>query len=64
MRLHVDDARCAGHGLCYAGFPDLFGEDDYGHAVARAGELAGADVKDAQTASDNCPEAAIEIEPA
>jgi ferredoxin len=63
MRLKVDAVRCAGHGRCYAMFPDLFDEDDYGHSVAYLDELADADLDDARVAVGNCPEAAIGIEP-
>jgi ferredoxin len=64
QQVAVDHERCAGHGVCYAGFPELFDEDDYGHAVVREGRLSRTDVDDAHRAADNCPEAAIRIVPA
>lgn len=63
MRLDVDAARCAGHGRCYAMFPDLFDEDDAGHAVAYPDELTGADLDAARVAVGNCPETAIGLAP-
>ena len=35
MKLHVDLAKCVGHGRCYVLAPDLFEEDDRGHCVIR-----------------------------
>lgn len=64
VRVVVDGERCAGHGLCYAAFPELFAEDEYGHSVVRDARSAAPERADARRAADNCPEAAIRIEPA
>jgi len=63
VRLEVDAARCEGHGRCYAMFPDLFDEDEVGHAIAYPDELAPADLDGARVAVGNCPETAIRLAP-
>jgi ferredoxin len=32
MKVHVDEARCEGHGRCYALAPELFAADDIGNS--------------------------------
>lgn len=64
MKIHLDNAKCQGHGRCYALSPDLFESDDLGNAVLR---VDGAEVPAplegaAQLAADNCPEYAITVE--
>jgi ferredoxin len=61
-RAVVDAARCVGHGMCYASFPELFVEDAYGHADAYLEPLSTSDVGPAEHAVANCPEGAIRIE--
>lgn len=61
MRIVVDQAKCVGHGRCYAIAPDLFKADDYGQGHAVTDEV-GADVRaHAEAAAANCPESAITI---
>lgn len=63
MRIRLDDAKCQGHGRCYALAPSLFDSDDEGYAVLKVdGDLTGDQEDDAILASDNCPEYAIEID--
>lgn len=63
MKVRVDDARCQGHGRCYALAPDLFESDDLGNAVVCGnGTVPAGREADAQLAADNCPEFAIEID--
>jgi ferredoxin len=63
MRAAVDQARCQGHGRCYTTFPDLFEEDEYGHAVAAPTDAEPTRSGDLYLAAANCPEAAITVEP-
>ena len=64
MKITLDNAKCQGHGRCYALAPDVFDSDDEGYAVLRLAdgvvptELESA----AQLAADNCPEYAITVE--
>lgn len=63
MRVVVDDARCTGHGRCYALAPEVFEPDDFGHCVVAVADgavpehLAGS----ANLGRDNCPEHAITV---
>ena len=59
MRLRLDDALCCGHGRCYALAPELFGEDDAGHAVLLVETVPSELETRARAAVDNCPESAI-----
>ena len=62
-RALLDNAKCQGHGRCYALSPDLFEADDEGYAVLKVtGELPPELVDDAARAADNCPEYAITVE--
>jgi ferredoxin len=65
MKVVVDADLCVGHGRCYALAPDVFGTDDYGHAVVLVEDVDDADaalVAQARTGVDNCPERAISVE--
>ena len=64
MRIQLDNAKCQGHGRCYALAPDLFDADDEGYAVLLCtGDVPADREADASLAADNCPEYAITIEP-
>ena len=57
----MDPARCVGHGRCYEICPQLFVEDEEGHASASS-ELVPESLWDAaRRAEANCPERAIEL---
>jgi ferredoxin len=62
MKVIVDADLCVGHGRCYALAPDVFGADDYGHAVVLVEEVDGRLADQARTAVENCPERAITVE--
>ncbi|MEV5495353.1 ferredoxin [Nonomuraea fuscirosea] len=65
MKLHIDPERCQGHGRCYDLAPELFGEDDEGYGrVLGDGLVAPDQERDARLAVVNCPEQAIEADPA
>lgn len=62
MKVVVDADLCVGHGRCYALAPDVFGADDYGHAVVLVDDVEGALADQARTGVENCPERAISVE--
>ena len=37
MKVHVDPARCQGHGRCYDLAPEFFASDDEGYGTERNG---------------------------
>jgi ferredoxin len=62
MKIHLDTAKCQGHGRCYSLAPELFDCDDLGTAVVVvAGDLDDDQLKKATLAASNCPEFAIVI---
>ena len=64
MRVRVDRARCVGHGRCYVLAPDVFADDERGHCVVLRAELDAELAEQARRGARNCPEAAIEVDPA
>jgi ferredoxin len=62
VKVRVDPDLCVGHGRCYALAPDVFGTDDYGHAVVLMSDVEGAFVDQARAGAENCPERAITVE--
>jgi ferredoxin len=62
MKVRVDADLCVGHGRCYALAPDVFGTDDYGHAVVLVETVEGALAGQARIGVENCPERAITLE--
>lgn len=62
MKIHLDTAKCQGHGRCYSLAPELFDCDDLGTAVVLVTDDLDTDqLKKAQLAAGNCPEFAIVI---
>ena len=62
MKIHLDTAKCQGHGRCYSLAPELFDCDDLGTGVVKVtGELTDEQLERAKLAAGNCPEFAIEI---
>jgi ferredoxin len=64
MRVRVDRAKCVGHGRCYVLAPDVFADDERGHCVVTHEELDAELVEQARRGARNCPEDAIELDPA
>jgi ferredoxin len=65
MRVHVDEARCTGHGRCYSIVPELFAPDDLGNGKEIGDGTVAPGLEDkARLAVANCPEQAITIEEA
>lgn len=63
MKVHVDQARCQGHGRCYSLAPELFEPDEIGNGVEIGDGTVPAGLEDAaRKAVLNCPEQAITIE--
>jgi ferredoxin len=62
MRVHVDEEKCQGHGLCRLTAPDLFfAREEDGHAYVRNEDVPEGQEELVQLAADSCPELAIEI---
>jgi ferredoxin len=62
VRVRVDADLCVGHGRCYALAPEVFGADEFGHAIVLEENLAAALEAQARMGAENCPEQAITIE--
>jgi ferredoxin len=63
MKVHVDQAKCQGHGRCYALAPQVFEPDDIGNGVEIGDGIVPAELEEsARLAVDNCPEQAIILE--
>jgi ferredoxin len=64
MRVRVDRAKCVGHGRCYVLAPDVFADDERGHCVVARSSLPKELEEQARRGASNCPEGAIELDPA
>jgi len=63
MKVHVDQAKCQGHGRCYALAPQVFEPDDIGNGIEIGDGVVPPELEDvARRAVENCPEQAIELE--
>ena len=63
MRIVLDEARCVGHGRCYALAPEVFDADDLGHCIVRlADEVPAEHEEAARLGVANCPEDALRID--
>jgi ferredoxin len=62
MTVRVDADLCVGHGRCYVLAPDVFGADEFGHAIVLEEQVAEALAAQARMGAENCPEQAITIE--
>lgn len=61
LKVEHDRDACVGHGRCYVLAPDVFDEDEQGHAVVKLA-LVPADLEErARRAAENCPENAISL---
>jgi ferredoxin len=63
MRVHVDRAKCVGHGRCYVLAPDVFEDDERGHCVVRKAQPPPELQEQARRGQQNCPEHAISLSP-
>ena len=62
MKVHIDAAKCEGHGRCFALAPTLFEIDDFGtSSVVGDGSVDPADEALVRLVVANCPEFAVEI---
>ena len=59
MPINIDDAKCQGHGRCYAMAPEVFDADDEGRGVVIVADPGEALVEQAELGIANCPESAI-----
>lgn len=63
MKVRIDQARCEGHGRCYALAPQLFEPDDLGQGHEFGdGTFPAEQEGQARLAMANCPEQAITME--
>jgi ferredoxin len=63
MKIHIDEARCEGHGRCYALAPELVEADDIGNGHEIGDGTVPPDLeRKAELAAANCPERAVIIE--
>ncbi|MGV0743299.1 ferredoxin [Mycolicibacterium sp. XJ870] len=61
MKVHVDDDRCRGHGVCVAVCPDVFVLTDDGYAQPQTPDVAAEFDASVAEAIDGCPEHAITL---
>lgn len=62
MKVHVDDDRCRGHGVCVAVCPDVFTLTDDGYAEAVTPEVGDELRAPVTEAVEGCPEHAITLD--
>lgn len=63
MRVRIDQARCTGHGRCYAVAPEEFDFDDDGFGIVRSSKVPEELQAVVRRAAAACPESAILIDP-
>jgi ferredoxin len=62
MKVQINSGLCQGHGRCYDLAPGLFGADDEGYGLVLGDGIVPQDAEhDANLATLNCPEQAIEL---
>jgi ferredoxin len=59
VRIHVDQARCEGHGVCQAAAPEVFDLDDDGVVLVRLDPVPAELEALARSAVNQCPVAAM-----
>ena len=59
MKVHVDDQRCRGHGVCTTLCPEVFELNDDGYAEVQVPEVPAGREESARQAIADCPEQAI-----
>ena len=62
MRVVLSLETCVGHGRCYELAPDVFEEDEQGHARLKLEVVPPELERQALSAEANCPEGAIRID--
>jgi ferredoxin len=62
VRVHVDEDRCAGHGICAALCPSLFALNDDGYSEVLQPDVPADLEQSALSAVRQCPERAISAE--
>lgn len=63
MRLTIDRAACAGHGLCYGQAPEIVTSDDQGDPTLLLTEISPDRRAQAQSLIARCPEQALSFAP-
>lgn len=62
MKLFLDDAVCAGYGVCESVNDELFEVDAQGMGRLLMTDVSGDALQDAQHAIDSCPTGALSLE--
>ncbi len=62
LKVVHDSEACVGHGRCYVLAPEVFGEDEQGHAVVKVASVPAELEERARQAAANCAEDAISFE--
>lgn len=63
MRVHVDEAVCQGHTLCYLAAPEVFElREEDGHSYVKVTDLTPEMEESVRRAALTCPEQAIVVE--
>ena len=61
MQVRIDEARCTGHGRCYAVAPQSFDYDDDGFGAVADREVPAERQEEVRRAAAACPETAITV---
>jgi ferredoxin len=61
MKVHVDEDKCAGHGVCVGLCPEVFDLADRGYAIALVEEVPAEHEQAAREAANQCPTWAITL---
>jgi ferredoxin len=61
MQVRIDEARCTGHGRCYAVAPQSFDYDDDGFGIVRDRVIPAEREEEVRRAASACPESAVAI---
>lgn len=62
MRIELDEARCAGHGMCFTTAPEVYDLNDMGHVVVKVSETADAGLSSsARAGAAACSERALSV---
>ena len=62
VRITLDEARCAGRGICHYEAPDVYQLDDRGFCTIRELQVSDHQVESAEMGANACPEQAISLD--
>jgi ferredoxin len=61
VKVWVDPDKCQGHARCIQAVPEIFNEDEQGHAFTSEDDVPEESKARARQAERNCPEQAIRV---